>query len=160
LSVSVIVIKPTKPILDTKQFVRDVKWILDESGREGVRFMREYPERMHLRRRDVYGTPFVSDRQRRWFFAALRDGSLVIPRKRTMTLARSWNALYQRDARGASVTIGSNANMAPYNIYVQSEENQSLFMAALGWPTDAMMRDWLRPRFEARLENLFKEMAE
>lgn len=153
-------IKPDKPILDTKAFTRMVKWVLEESGREGVRYMREYPERMHLTRRSVYGTPFVSDRQRRWFFAALRDGSLEIPRKRTMTLARSWNALYQRDASRAIMTVGSNANMAPYNIWVQSEEYQSLYMAASGWPTDAMMRDWLRPRFEARLEQMFKDLAE
>ena len=36
--------------------------------------------------------PFKTDRQRRWFFWALRTGQITVPYSRTGTLANSWRA--------------------------------------------------------------------
>ncbi len=54
---------------------------------------------------------FVSDRQRRFFFAALRDGRIQVPYRRTGQLGRSWNS---RVTGGLKGQVGTNRIGAPY----------------------------------------------
>lgn len=75
---------------------------------------------------------FVSERQRRWFFAALKDGSLQIPYRRTGNLAKKWG---QAEADGGlTQVVGNDAAYAPY---VVGHESQSAYMRGLGWKTTA-----------------------
>ncbi len=41
--------------------------------------------------------PFVSDKQRRFFFAALRDGTIDVPYIRTGEMVESWDPQYLND---------------------------------------------------------------
>lgn len=90
----------------------------------------EYPPSKRLTRRSVYGRSFVSERQRRWFFASLNDGSLQIPYRRTHNLGHRWTARKESERKAI---VGNNAS---YARYVQDEDRpQALFMAAIGWRT-------------------------
>ena len=55
--------------------------------------LQRYPPYIYVSRQQAYGKPFFSERQRRWFFAALRDGRLTIPYQRTGALRRGWQLL-------------------------------------------------------------------
>lgn len=57
--------------------------------------------------------PFKSDRQRRFFFAALADGRISVPHRRTGRLANSWRAEKEGEARWALV---NSARHAPLTI--------------------------------------------
>lgn len=53
--------------------------------------LREYPSYRFVSRRAAYGVPFFSDKQRRWFFAALADGRITPGRpNRTGALGDGW----------------------------------------------------------------------
>jgi hypothetical protein len=56
-----------------------------------------------------YWTP----RQRRWFFANLRQGLLQLPYRRTGTLGRSFTEETRRDGDIVEGEIGTNLNYAP-----------------------------------------------
>ena len=93
-----------------------------------------YPTRRRITRESVYGEPFVSDRQRRFFFAALRDGRIDVPYRRgqspgSQRLGQRWTV---RRRQWHTVIVGNNASYAPF---VQGPKRQSEFMRALGWKT-------------------------
>jgi hypothetical protein len=76
--------------------------------------------------------PFVSEKQRRYFFAALRDGRIRLPYRRSSNLAKKWG---QSEADGGYTQIvGNDAEYAPYVIGATS---QSLYMRSLGWKSTA-----------------------
>lgn len=75
---------------------------------------------------------FVSERQRRWFFAALNDGSLKIPYRRTGNLAKKWGQ--SEEDGGLTVIVGNDAGYAPF---VVGHETQAVYMRSLGWKTTA-----------------------
>lgn len=56
--------------------------------------------------------PFKTDRQRRFFFAALRDGRIVVPYQRTRNLADGWT-VEKRGREGYALT-----NSVGYTRYV------------------------------------------
>lgn len=89
--------------------------------------IKPYPAYTYVSRRSVYGTPFASDKQRRWFFAALRDGT--IPRQRTGALGQSWTS------RVDSPTYGVVGTNIPYARWVKDGAMQSRLLAAGGWTT-------------------------
>jgi hypothetical protein len=88
-----------------------------------------YPPRVHLTRRSVYGQAFQSDRQRKWFFWALRTGVIKVPYVRTRNLGHRWAVASEAYNQ---VRIGNNA---PGAQYVMDADKQSKFMSASGWPT-------------------------
>lgn len=69
------------------------------------------------------GQPFKSDKQRRWFFAALRKGQISVPYQRTGTLGRGW----RYDAGASSVV-----NTVPYAGQVMGDD-QSDYFGNKGW---------------------------
>lgn len=153
------VIEAKTPLLDTLKLREALIKAVGDTVVDGKRYMQRYPPRMHLTRTQVYGKPFASDRQRRWFFAALKDGSLEVPYKRTGTLMRSWNGTVAVGPERIEGVIGSNSNMAPYNAYVQSEADQSWFMATIGWQTEQMMLEHIEPIFGRRVNAVFERMS-
>lgn len=79
--------------------------------------------------------PFVSEKQRRYFFAALRDGRIVLPYRRRGAgggLASRWGQVAQDG--GLTQVIGNDSAYAPFVI---GHESQSLYMRSLGWRTTA-----------------------
>lgn len=91
-----------------------------------------FPAQRRLTRTEVYGQPFQSEKQKRFFFAALADGRIEVP--------------YHRDESEASYRFGDRWNIAesdkgltqtidndtPYGHWVMGDD-QSLFMQAMGW---------------------------
>ena len=90
--------------------------------------LQRYPAYSYVSRREAYGKPFFSDRQRRWFFAALRNGDLTIPYQRTGALRRGWQLLESGDADYLLV------NETPYAKYVQNSP-QARMMTLRQWRT-------------------------
>jgi len=84
-----------------------------------------YPARKSVTRTQAYGQPFSTDRQRRWFFASLRDGSLQVPHRRTREFGNKW---YVKE-KGAGAVVG---NPMPYGDYVMGEGQARLLML-VGW---------------------------
>lgn len=85
----------------------------------------EYPPQAHLTRTSVYGKPFASEKQRRWFFAV---GIHQTPYSRTSTLAKRWTIAQTQG--GWTAIIDNNT---PYGHYVQGAGSQSLYHKAQGW---------------------------
>lgn len=86
-----------------------------------------YPPRANLTRKQVYGTSFKSDKQRRWFFA---NGIHQTPYKRTTQLGQSWSV---QQPQPFQVIVGSSRD--DYGPYVQGADQQSLYHKAQGWKT-------------------------
>lgn len=81
---------------------------------DGTRGLTHYPAYRFISRTAAYGRPFQSDRQRRWFFAALRQGTILpgYPR-RTGNTQRAWvitnsgvKSTIRNDTAGAFYTVG------------------------------------------------------
>jgi hypothetical protein len=75
---------------------------------------------------------FVSAKQRKFFFWALRTGRIEVPYRRGLSpnserLAQRWTAVQ----RGLSTIVGNNASYAPY---VQGNR-QSAYHKRVGWKT-------------------------
>lgn len=97
----------------------------------------EYPPRANLSRKSVYGTSFVSDRQRRWFFAI---GIHQTPYNRTTQLGQSWSV---QTPQPLQVIVGSSSG---YGRYVQDPGMQSLYHKAQGWKnTDDVAKSETEP---------------
>lgn len=88
--------------------------------------MRKYPPYQYVSRTRAYGKPFQSDRQRRWFFAALRSGELTLPYQRTNTLKTGWK-LTRFGVNDLLLT-----NDVPYARFVQ-QSPQARMMTYIGW---------------------------
>lgn len=77
---------------------------------------------------------FVSAKQRRWFFWALRSGAIQVPYRRTGTLGRRWRHLITPAGGGIRGTL---TNRTPYAEFVQDEKKQARVHAGR-WPTIQM----------------------
>jgi hypothetical protein len=90
--------------------------------------LRKYPPYQYVSRARAYGKPFQSDKQRRWFFAALRSGELTLPYRRTDKLKAGWKLTW----------FGANdlylTNDVEYAHFVQ-ESPQARMMTYIGWRT-------------------------
>ena len=79
--------------------------------------------------------PFVSDKQRRGFFAKLAEGLIEVPYRRGQSpgserLGQSWTA--QARDQGRTVVIGNDAS---YGRLVQDKDVQTGYHRVTGWPT-------------------------
>ena len=101
--------------------------ITDDISKYMLDVLRAYPPKMSgPTRESVYGTPFKTDKQRRWFFAALRRGEIQVPYHRNQNFADNWKQV----GTGKTSII---ANETPYGGYLMDDNSQSLYMAAKGW---------------------------
>ncbi len=82
-----------------------------------------------MSRAAAYGTAFFSERQRRWFFAALKSGELQLPYSRTNALADSWRV------EGLTSDHVRLLNEAPYAGYMIEQTRQSRMARLIGWKT-------------------------
>jgi hypothetical protein len=88
----------------------------------------EEPPSKYVTRKAAYGQTFQSDKQRRWFFAALGDGRISVPYHRTGQLAKSWKV--SRSENGAIFT-----NTSPGASFVMGSPGQSRHEKMVGWST-------------------------
>ncbi len=109
-----------------------IEQVMTSVGEYSLEVIREeQPAQKHVSRADAYpdapaGPGWFSDRQRRWFFAALASGELVTPYNRTGTLAAGWKL----EKAGDNYTL---VNDVPYAPYVQGFAFQSRHEALVGW---------------------------
>jgi len=100
---------------------------IEEANKYLVNVLRSYPPQKSVTRVEAYGIPFFSDKQRRFFFAALRDGRIQVPYHRTQALARGWKTI----GAGRNQII---ANEVPYAYLVMGTSGeQSRHAAKIGW---------------------------
>jgi len=129
------VIKPSKPLADTKALKVKLVQAMEETVTDGIAFMADYPEPQVLTK-----TGYI----------------------RTGTLARSWfrgkgpSSVKVSSDRIEGI-IGSNGNMAPYNKYVEGpEDTQSSMMAGAGWQSiEQLISKVVEPGLKKRLDEIF-----
>ena len=97
-------------------------------------YIKPYPEANRPSRSSVYGQTWKSEKQRRYFFFALRKGIIQVPYRRgtspgSQRLGRSWAAKQLTDT---SVAIGTNVT---YARMAKDEGAQTKYMKAVGWTT-------------------------
>lgn len=89
-------------------------------------FQSAQPTPNYITRKAAYGVSFFTPRQRRWFFSALRDGTIQVPYRRTGGLRRSWKQI----GTGARSFIANDSPGAPF---VVGDETQSRHERMVGW---------------------------
>jgi hypothetical protein len=101
-----------------------------------------YPAQTRPTRESVYGSSFKTEKQRRFFFAALKKGEIDVPYRRgassgSETFGRRWTVGTTNN--GLRVMVGNNASYGPL---LMDEEKQSLYARAVGWRTvQAIMKE-------------------
>ena len=99
---------------------------------------------------------FKSEKQRRFFFAALRDGLIQVPYRRTGTLGRSWTMRISSTVDGIEGRVGTNIIYAPW---VQDKERQAIIHQGR-WQTvqDVLERltNWIVRRFQREIDKLLQ----
>ena len=93
--------------------------------------LKHYPVYNYITREQAYGQTFVADRQRRWFFAALKDGKIGEPGypHRTGELQRGWE-YKELNSNWTQATI---ENQVPYSGYVMGNVGQARLNSMAGW---------------------------
>lgn len=79
--------------------------------------------------------PFVTDRQRRWFFWALNSGLITVPYSRTGTLANSWRV------RKSGWSHWVLENSASYAALVVGRGQQAAYHEDHWWTADDIIED-------------------
>lgn len=99
------------------------------------------PPPKYVTRAQAYGTPFQSEKQRRWFFAALASGELNVPHHRTQEMRKGWKQI----GSGVKSLI---ANEVPGVEFVVGDEHQSRHEKLVGWKTVGATVQAHMPRIE------------
>lgn len=86
------------------------------------------PPRKKVSRKRAYGASFFSDKQRRWFFAALKSGEIKVPYNRTQGMRKAWNII----GRGKNLIIVNQTQAA---VYTMGDQTQSRHEKLVGWQT-------------------------
>jgi hypothetical protein len=89
---------------------------------------KEIPPYRHVTRAQAYGSTFSSDKQRRFFFAALRDGRIVVPYQRRGKSGGVQSA-WEIHGSGKQVTI-TNGDPGAKWIYSEMQANLNRM---IGW---------------------------
>lgn len=97
---------------------------VEEASLYMVNVLHQYPPQKRVTIAQAGG--WKSDKQRRWFFAALRRGEIQVPYHRTQQLADGWKIL----GYGKSSFI---ANETSYAKYVMGDGDQSRMHELIGW---------------------------
>ena len=105
--------------------------------------LQDEPAQAHITRTEAYGKPFQSDRQRRWFFAALASGALVVPYPRSGLLSSSWQI--EVVALPPDGVTGRVWTTVPYAKYPLDAMNQSLLLTY--WQTMDEIRREMQPLY-------------
>ena len=99
---------------------------------------KRYPPKKRPSRREVYGTPWKTERQRKFMMMAMRTGLIEVPYRRQQSsrsrrFKQQWSHTFQPD--GLVHVIGNNVR--EYGPYLMDPKLRSLYAAAVGWKTTA-----------------------
>ena len=83
-------------VLEPKRYQTVVKATLRDATQIMRRDLQEYPKKANWL--PGYGSRNWTDKQRRWFFANLREGNIKVPYVRTGTLSKGWASRVQQRA--------------------------------------------------------------
>lgn len=113
---------------------------------------KKYPTRNSPSRASVYGSAFASEKQRRYFFWALRSGAIQVPYRRgqspgSRNLQQSWTTRMLTDT---SVEIGT---AVPYGTLLMDAGRQSKYAEAVGWRTVQQDMIDVTPQLQRGLES-------
>jgi len=113
---------------------------LHVKGKVAVYSEEKRPKEKRPTRASVYGSVFKTEKQRRYFFWALRKGEIEVPYRRgvspgSQTFGRRWTIAMSN--AGLTAKIGNNAGYGPL---LMDSTRQSLYAKAVGWrTTDAIL---------------------
>lgn len=137
------VIKPSKALVDTRKLQSDLVKAMRDTTQEGANFMRRYP--MQVLTESHY--------------------------KRTGTLMRSWSKEVKVNKDNIEGIISSNANMAPYNVYVQGPKDMDITIPGRssrkgqlplfelgGWYSVSIIARTMKNSLMARLDDIFRSL--
>jgi hypothetical protein len=106
--------------------VQDI--VTDDVSAYMLNVLKTYPPQRHITRKQAYGRTFESDKQRRFFFAALKDGRIKVQYHRTQHFRNSW----QQVGKGRRSFL---ANEMPYGSFLVNDDGQSNMAKLGGWKT-------------------------
>ena len=128
---------------------------VDESSKYAIEVLRKYPPQRSVSRKAAYGVTFFSAKQRRFFFAALRDGRINVPYRRTQTLRKGWRQV----GTGRTSFI---ANETPWADLVMGA-GQSRHAKKIGWKQAGAMLleriDRLVQKFDVGVAKAIKKLG-
>ena len=132
----------------------------DAAGKDGaehlVNLFQAQPAPKHISRKAAYGQTFQSDKQRKWFFAALRSGEIKVPYRRTQGMRKAWQII----GRGEDIIIVNETDAA---YYTMDDKGQSRHEKLVGWETvtQKIMRglEKLEKRMSAAGEKALKKLG-
>ncbi len=118
--------------LSDKLSAIEIKQVITQSTKDVATFlqgkMQEYPPEKRVTRKQAYGVTFFTDKQRRWFFAALNSGELELPYRRTGALREGWRIMHVENKYALTNDVG-------YAGFVQERSQQSRMQRIIGWKT-------------------------
>lgn len=102
----------------------------DEAGKAGAEYLinkfQAQPPPNYITRKQAYGQTFFSVKQRKWFFANLREGKIRVPYKRTQKTRKGW----QKIGRGEDIIIVNETDGA---YYTMDDQGQTRHEKLIGW---------------------------
>ena len=137
--------------------LKGVKAAMKNAGTHLKGEISRYPGRKHITIQQAGG--WKSDKQRRWFFAALRSGEIEVPYRRGQSpgsedLGQRWTVTTRN--QGFTVIVGNNASYGPF---VQAHDSQSRMMKVIGWKTDQQVLDENKHEVVGYLEDAIKKIV-
>lgn len=128
----------------------------DDVAKYMLNVVQAYPPQRRVTRKQAYGVTFFSDRQRKWFFAALNQGLITVPYRRTQGFRRAWRIM----GEGIKSII---VNESKYGPFLMDDSRQSRMSAMIGWKK---LNDLVKERApkiqriaDAAIKNAFKKVG-
>lgn len=129
---------------------------VDEVSKYLINVYKTYPPFKHVARKTAYGGDgFFSDKQRRWFFAALRRGAIPTPgaKNRTQTFSQGWKQILP--GQGMSSII---ANETSYGPYLMDKSRRARLSKLAGWQTMEEILEQRKERINRIIEGVAKRV--
>lgn len=99
--------------------------VLHDGAEYSLTVLRDEPPPKYVTRTAAYGQPFFTEKQRRWFFAALNSGEIDVPYHRTGGMKAGWG--YQQ--MGYEVKFTNSKPGAQFVMGAQQSRHEKL----VGW---------------------------
>ena len=101
---------------------------VDDASEYLIEVFKQQPPPKYVTRKAAYGTSFFSDKQRRWFFAALNSGEIKVPYRRTQEMRNAWRQV----GSGERSFIVNETQAA---VFTMGDDTQSRHEKLVGWET-------------------------
>jgi hypothetical protein len=131
---------------------------VDAANKYLVNIFKHYPSYRYVSRKRAYGQTFVSDKQRRYVMAMIREG-VITPgvSNRTPTMADGWKVY----GKGKDSFV---ANETPYAAFLMGDANQQANQPLLaGWRSAALLvranNETVLKKFDAGVKKAIKRIG-